>query len=195
LKKTVPDSNESQMHLEAMLYLLEDPTLDRHAFETRLLEEPQLCEILANSVDAFLRLQSAKFESFPVRVVPETRQAAPDSGSFRWLFLPVIAASLFLACFVSWQAFVLTQANSSNHAPSVSSASSLSLNKIVLAWGDLQTDRDNAGLVQETNNSDLDSFLSLADSFAEAEVPDWLVQAAAETTDKSNPGDGKVFLQ
>ena len=195
MKKRAPDSNESQMHLEAMLYLLEDPALDRNEFEARLLEEPQLCEILANSVDAFLRFQSTEPDSFSGPMVQEIRRAAAGTGDRGSLFLPVVAASLLLACFVGWQAFVLIQSISSNSASSVSLASSLSLNNVVLAWGDLQTDRDDSGMVQETSNSDLDSSLSLADSFVEADVPDWLVLAATETTDDNNPGEGKVFLQ
>ena len=195
MKRIAPDSNESQMHLEAMLYLLEDPALDRVAFETRLLEDARLSEVLANAVDTFLRLQSAEFESFPVGIVEEDRRVSSDSRARRWLFFPALAASLVLACFVCWQAFVLVQAISSNNASSVSLASSLSLNSVVLAWGDLQTDRDDSGLVQETSSSDLSASLSFADSFVEADVPDWLVLAAVETTDNNNPGDGKVFLQ
>ncbi len=192
MKKKAPDSNESQMHLEAMLYLLEDPALDRIAFEARLVEDARLNEVLANAVDTFLRLQSAEFESFPVGIVDVDRRVSSDSGAHRWLFFPALAASLFLACFVCWQAFVWMQAISSNNA---SLASSMSVNSVVLAWGDLQTDRDDSGLVQEASSSDLNASLSFADSFVEADVPDWLVLAAVETTDNNNSGDGKVFLQ
>lgn len=195
MNKTAPDSNESQLHLDAMLYLLEDPSLDRNAFEARLLEEPKLGEILANSVDAFLKLQATEFDSLPVSNCQDIRPASSYSGSRGRLFFPAIAASLFLACSVGWLGLVLIQSISSNNASSVSLASSLSLNSVVLAWGDLQADRDDSSLVQEVSHSDLESSLSLADSFVESDVPDWLVLAATDTTDIINPSDGKVFLQ
>jgi hypothetical protein len=189
MNKTAPDSDESQMHLEAMLYLLNDPVLDRQAFEARLLNEPQLGEVLANAVDFFHGLQSVEFESNPKEGSDVARLALSDSSSLQWLFFPVLAASLFLACFVSWQAFDLMQTANSNPA------SRVSLNSVVLAWGDLQLESEEPVSVQETSDGDLASSSSDTDFFAETEVPDWLVLAATDTSENNSTGDGKVFLQ
>ena len=54
---------ESQLHLEAMLYLLDDAALDREAFEARLANDPRLGEILAQSVTVFQSLESINFDS------------------------------------------------------------------------------------------------------------------------------------
>ena len=61
-----PDAIESQMHLEAMLYLLDDSALDRDAFEARLSNDFQLGEILAKAVGTFHNLRSSDLERLAV---------------------------------------------------------------------------------------------------------------------------------
>jgi hypothetical protein len=51
---------ESKLHLEAMLYVLEDPALDRVAFEARLSEDVRLGEILADAVELFQSMRSVE---------------------------------------------------------------------------------------------------------------------------------------
>ena len=189
MNKIAPDSDESQMHLEAMLYLLDDPTLDRNAFEARLLNDPQLSEILADSVDAFHGLRSSRFASTSVSVIQVPRRPSIELIRRQRLFFPALAASLLLACFVGWRAIDLIQTANSN------SASSVSLGSVVLAWGDLQLESEDAVSIQETIDGDLASSPNDSDSLAETEVPDWLVLAAADISDSKDSGDGKVFLQ
>jgi len=187
---TEPDANESRMHLEAMLYLLGDPALDRDAFEARLLSEPQLGEILANAVVLFHSLRSSNLKRLAVRPTRVSPAASQVKNAFRrGLFVPTVAASLFIACILGWQSFVRIQTGKSN------SQISASLNRVVLAWGDLQSDTEDSILVPETTVSEFVPALSLADSFAESEVPDWLVLAATNNSDGNDSGDGKVFLQ
>ncbi len=189
MNEIAPDSDESQMHLEAMLYLLDDPALDRNAFEARLLNVPQLGEILANSVDAFHGLRFVNFKSNPNNEVHIDRLALSDSGSRQWLFFLALAASLFLVCFTGWRALNLIQTANSN------SASSVSLGSVVLAWGDLQLESEDAVSIQETIDGDLASSSNDTDALEETDVPDWLVLAATDVSDSNNFGDGKVFLQ
>ena len=92
-------SNESQLHLEAMLYLLADPALDRDAFEAKLANDPRLGEILAQSVTVFQSLESLEFDSQTI-----VRVAHPSSQSYRsWISLATIAASLLLMGFLGLQ--------------------------------------------------------------------------------------------
>jgi len=205
-----PDAIESQMHLEAMLYLLDDSALDRDAFEARLSNDFQLGEILAKAVGTFHNLRSSDLERLAVWPTsmsyrgfdfqnprrergiadgPSPPAAAPIKNSFRTgLFVPTVAASLFFACFLGWQAFLMTQTGKINSQLS-------SLNNVVLAWGDLQSEREDLSLTQESSDSEFAPALSLADSFVESEVPDWLVLAATKALDENDSGDGKVFFQ
>lgn len=189
MNKIAPDSDESQMHLEAMLYLLDDPALDRNAFEARLLSDPQLSEILASSVESFHGLRSSRFASTSVSVMRERRRPSIESIRHQRLFSLALASSLLLACFVGWRAIGLVQTTNSH------SASSVSLGSVVLAWGELQLESEDAVSIQETIDSDLASSSNDTDSLAETEVPDWLVLAAADISDSKDSGDGKVFLQ
>ena len=192
MKAIDPDSYESQMHLEAMLYLLEDPAVDRDAFEARLLEDLQLSEILAAAVDTFLALKSARPES--PAVVPATPSHTLVPFQFRatqGLLGLTIAASLLVACFLGWQTFV--------HGPYGSSVPSLSAsrNGVVLAWGDLMLDSQVTENLSSQETIELESTAPLtgSESFSVSEVPDWLVLAAMENSDNQDSRDVKVFLQ
>lgn len=189
MNNTDPDSDESQMRLEAMLYLLDDPAIDRNAFEARLLSDPKLSEILSDSVEVFHGLRSSNFASASETVMQEPRRPSIESIRHQRLFFLALAASLLLACFVGWRAIGLIQTANSN------SASSVSLGSVVLAWGDLQLESDDAVSIQEAIDGDLASSSNATDSLAETEVPDWLVLAATDISDSKDSGDGKVFLQ
>jgi hypothetical protein len=184
-----PDSSESQMHLESMLYLLDDPALDRGAFEARLIDDAQLSEILASAVVSFHVLKSCEPEQHAVRPAPVSRPAMPILRSIRYgLFVPAVAASLCIGCFLGWQIFESFQTGKTH------SQLSASLNSVVLAWGDLQADSNDSN-VQETSDREFTSALSGTDLLMESEVPDWLVLAATETIDSNDSVDAKVFFQ
>ena len=119
--------NESKLFLEAMLYLLDDPALDRVDFESRLADDVRLCEILAESVSIHQALQLIDVNRQPEidlpalssqRVVDATRAStASHSNSFTSNFtishrfalsLATIAASLLLVSYIGWQALKST---------------------------------------------------------------------------------------
>ena len=189
MNKTASSSDESQMHLEAMLYLLDDPALDRQAFEARLLNDPQLNEILANSVETFHGLRSTKFDPSSVDAIQVPVRNSHESIARQRLYFPALAASLLLACVLSWRVIDLISTDKSN------SASPVSIGSVVLAWGDLQLESEDPMLSQESLDGELASSSNETDSFAESEVPDWLVLAATDISDSKDSGDGKVFIQ
>lgn len=124
--------NESKLFLEAMLYLLDDPALDRVDFESRLADDVRLCEILAESVSIHQALQLQALQLIDVnrqpeidlpalssqRVVDATRASTASHSnsstsnftiSHRFaLSLATIAASLLLVSYIGWQALKST---------------------------------------------------------------------------------------
>lgn len=51
--------SESDFRFQAMLYVLSDSALDRDMFEQRLAENPELCEFVAEAVEASILLKQA----------------------------------------------------------------------------------------------------------------------------------------
>lgn len=182
--------NESQLHLDAMLFLLDDPALDRKLFEDRLLDNPQLGEILADAVGVLHELRSFEFERATVPAVQEARPASHNQSVIRqMLFVPAVAAAVLIACYVGWQSIEIAKTNQSS-SPLVTG-----VNGVVLAWGELQSENDLFDSAHENFESDFVAPVSVTDSFAESDVPDWLVLAATNTSDGHDIEEDKVFLQ
>ena len=89
------------MQLDAMLYLLDDPALDRDAFEARLANDVQLAEILAEAVSVFQSLQKVEFE-LEKQSMARTAHASVYSYH-RWQSIPAMAASLLVFGYIGWQ--------------------------------------------------------------------------------------------
>ena len=183
-------SNESQLHLEAMLYLLEDAALDREAFESRLANDPALGEILAQSVTVFQSLESINFDSQTI-----VRATHVSSRSYRsWISLATIAASLLLVSFLGWQTLHSIRSGSTEIA--TSSTENGSLISVVWAWGELKADDPDAQLLRDVGDSEFENALAMLDPFTERDVPEWLVLATTDVLeDAMDHKDAKAFIQ
>ena len=184
------NSNESQLHLEAMLYLLEDPTVDREVFEARLANNPQLAEILAQSVTVFQSLESIKFDS--QAIVP----VAQGSGEIyrSWISLATIAASLTVMGYLRWQ--TLHSIRSGSTEITASSTENGSLSNVVWAWGELKADDPESQLPRDVGDGEFENALAMMDPFTERDVPEWLVLATTDILeDGIDPKDAKALVQ
>ncbi len=172
------------MHLEAMLYLLDDPVLDREAFEARLANDTQLAEILAKAVTVFQSLQTVEFES-EKQVMARTAHASVYSYR-KWQSILVIAASLLIFGFISWQSIQSIR----NHS------SKIALNNVVWAWGELQTDNSDSQLSRDIGESDFENTITMLEPSSDIDVPEWLVLATAANLESlADPEDGKALIQ
>ncbi len=178
------ESNESQMHLDAMLYLLDDPALNRVAFEARLANDSQLAEILSETVSVFQSLQSVEFES-EKQVVVQVAHASVSSYR-KWQSILVIAASLLIFGFIGWQSIQSIR----NHS------SKIALNNVVWAWGELQTDNSDSQLSRDIGESDFENTIAMLEPSSDIDVPEWLVLATAANVEGIvDQEDGKAFIQ
>ena len=183
-------SNASQLHLEAMLYLLEDPALDREAFEARLANDTQLGEILAQSVIVFQSLESFRFDSQTIVRIPQ------GSGhSYRsWISFATIAASLLLMGFLGWQTLRLIRSSPTEIA--TSSTENVPLLNVVWAWGELKADDPEAQLLRDGGDGEFEHALALLDPFTDREVPEWLVLATTDILEDGNDQkNAKALIQ
>lgn len=181
---------ESQLHLEAMLYLLEDAALDREAFEARLANDPRLGEILSQSVTVFQSLESINFDSQTI-----VRATHVSSRAYRsWMALATIAASLLLVSFLGPQTLHSIRSGSTQIA--TSSTENGSLINLVWAWGELKADDPDAQLLREFGDGEFENALAMLDPFTEREVPEWLVLATTDVLeDGMDHKDAKAFIQ
>lgn len=178
------ESNESQMHLEAMLYLLDDPALDRDAFEARLANDTQLAEILAETVSVFQSLQKVEFES-EKQSMARTAHASVYSYH-RWQSIPVIAASLLIIGFLGWQTIQSMRSHSN----------AIALNNVVWAWGELQTDNSDSQLNRDVGESDFENTFAMLEPTSDSDVPEWLVLATVANVEGiADLQDGKAIIQ
>jgi len=199
-------SDNSNLHLEAMLYLLEDPSLDRDAFEVRLENDSQLAEILSESVTTFQSLESLKsFTQHPVQHIPApcNHRTNHHNRHPSWSLATSIAASIGFVGFLSWMIF------KTNRIQPIELASlpqnSVALRNVVSAWSDLQLDSEstlgtNGDPLNDSLNDPTYSEEELAlvtqEPFSQKDVPEWLVMATAASLENSiDANDSKVLLQ
>lgn len=193
------ETNESQMHLDAMLYVLEDPALDREAYEASLEDNSQLAEILADAVAVCQLTQSVT--SWEKYSIPSAVWATPTASNTHpvrgWRFVGSIwalAASILIAGFLVWQVFNHKYSGSSEIANL--NAESLSLDNLVLAWGDMQSDRPSFQQGREQVEIESESSLVMTDPVGERDVPEWIVLATSDMLDGGlETRDGKGLLQ
>jgi hypothetical protein len=188
--------NESQRHFEAMLYVLEDPSLDRAAFEARLLDDDRLCEILAEAVELYQLARRSNDDAFvPVyldtasmRTYTDrpTRSIGYEVTSSSWLGLAVLAGSILMVGYLGWKSFEVFSPTSNsvdseiamvNQRPPRTPASADSFNKVVWAWGEVGTGHHEELLTQCIGQFDSEVALASSDLVGESDVPEWLVMA------------------
>ncbi len=198
--------NESELHLEAMLYLLNDPTLDRVSFELRLSEDARLGEILADAVTVYQSLKSIDLESLndsnllvPSSVTPAS--AINPSAGRLWLTLGTVAASFLLIGFLGWQSIYpnslrsVSMRNSANANVQISDAivdsDFVSMSSLLSAWGELRTgDRDEH--LRSLSCAESECLIAMSEPFSESDVPEWLVLATSTTFEDSNAADTQI---
>jgi hypothetical protein len=190
--------NSSELYLKAVLYLLEDPALDRNAFEELLAaDDGQLAELLSSAVyDLKLLKQSQSCFAGLGDQVREPVQLTSQNNTYfssRMAWLSTIVASCVVVGFVGWQ-FVQNRsvervAQTSIRYPDFPSDDSLvpidALNiaersSMVQAWTEFRVVDDADAASSNGLISDPDCILCLhRDAPTELDVPEWLVQAAS----------------
>lgn len=81
-------------------YLLDDPSLDRLAFEQTMLSDPELALAVADRVEQLQWLEAACGMSVP----PPATDSLKWNASWRWIGLAAMAASLLLTVSAWWAA-------------------------------------------------------------------------------------------
>ena len=170
----IDEHAESKMHLDAMLYILEDPSLDRKSFEEQLAENCELAEILAEAVATYhaARCVSMRKEFSGECTESNTTTTQPhfDNRSNRLVsMLSTLAASLALVSYLGFQAFQSRDADV------------LSLNNVVLAWSEMQSEPPRLQQSRELVEFDSEGTLAVADTMSDVDVPDWMVLATADS--------------
>lgn len=179
--------DESQLHLEALLYLLGDPVLDRQAFEERLADDSRLGEILSEAVSVYQWTQGVS----TWRMLPAsgpTLSAQPTMALPRgvWRTYATLAASLLIIGLLGWQTIPWMRSTSTEIAL---------LNSVVWAWGELQTEESDSQFVRDSSGSDVETAIASQDLTLESDVPEWLVLATADRLDGHELSDGKALIQ
>ena len=180
-----------------MLYVLEDPALDRDSFEARLADDVRLGEILAIAVEMLHAMRSTDPESLApvyfdvptVRTFTEspTGSIASESVPYSWLGLVSLAASILLVGFLGWKSFqafapsmVGTERGSSaNRSLSQTNGDTELFKNVVWAWGEVRNGQHEPLLAQYISMTEGDVALASCDSVCENDVPEWLVLATA----------------
>jgi len=196
-------NDNSHLHLDAMLYLLEDPSLDRDAFEARLENDSQLAEILAESVTTFKSLKSLTHHSVQHISATCNHRTKRHNRHPSWSLATSIAASIGFIGLLSWMVF------ETNRIQPIELASlpqnSVALRNVVCAWSDLQLDSESTlGSSGDSLNDSLNGptyseeelALVTHEPFSQKDVPEWLVMATAASLENSiDANDSKVLLQ
>jgi hypothetical protein len=166
MKNKMPNHPSSHL-LEAMLYVQNDPFLDRDEFEQRLADDPALGESVAEAVGLLQDIRSlCATQTRPVVTVAGSSHAQQMPVAF-WQWSISIAASTALIAYVSWQYFVFERNNHNQLA------------NVVNAWSDLHQ-LDGLDNVEDAKlrSVGLESELTPeADEVLDEDFPDWLISA------------------
>ena len=179
-----PEDNESKLHSDAMLYLLDDPSLDRKAFEIQLAEDAGLAEILAETVAVYHSLRRVQtWQPLPVLkdVMIVSLRSSPNPVVWRWF--AVVAATLLITGFLG-----------RNSLNSIRSGA----DEVALAWGEMKFESPDSSAMRDASESEFDAALSLSamDSLAVGDVPEWLVLATADTLEGTlESQEGRALIQ
>ncbi len=173
MMKPEPMSNQIEMQWNIDRYLLDDPTLDREAFEQQMLADDSLAEQVAASVANFQVLsQAASILSAPT--LPPVRSRALSRPA---LWATLTAAAILLVAFTGWRFMKVSSddqlariADNWTAIENLSSSDSVDLALAVDA-------SDASALEPTTTYSHSGDEATDADS---REQSDWLVEAARE---------------
>jgi hypothetical protein len=193
-----PSAQNSELNWDIERYLLDDPTLDRQEFETRMLADVDLAlavaeqvhrlEALAQASRQLTNWQLAKQPSSPQVLAGGTGR--PVEVSYGFLALAVLAASLLVA--VNWIRTIedrgVGTSTAQNHAEKNRNAitSDDGMSVLVDRWLAIQVDHASAG---ESYVQDNTPFTSLSAEWLEpgeqvsnsdANEGDWMLETAAE---------------
>jgi len=154
-----------------MLYLLDDPSLDRSAFELQLVDDSELGEIVAESVSRLQAMRAMKPADWP-RISPPEKSMLPvrlptsaNTTRLDWRLCLALAATLLLAPWVNWSALRVPL----EKAP-----------QIAMVWSDLRAEEASHMQRQPPFTEDAEVDLgSTRDAFEESELPDWMVLVAS----------------
>ena len=189
-------NNPSTHLLEAMLYALNDPALDRDEYEQRLANDPVLGESVAEAVGLLQDIQAVSGPHTKPMVAIAASSSDQRTPVAFWPWSISIAASIALIACVGWRFFVFER-NNHNQLANVQSANVQSANvqsanvqsanvqlaNVVNAWSDLQQldGLDNAEDAK-LRSVGLESELSPGtEEVLDEDVPDWLIAASIAT--------------
>lgn len=174
-------NNPSTHLLEAMLYVLNDPALDRDEYEQRLANDPVLGESVAEAVGLLQDIKAVSgSHTKPMVTIAVSSNAQRTPVAF-WPWSISIAASIAMMAFVGWRSFVFER-NNRNQLANVQLANA-QLANVVNAWSDLQQldGLDNAEDAK-IRSVGLESELSPGtEEVPDEDVPDWLISASIAT--------------
>ena len=174
-------NNPSTHLLEAMLYALNDPALDRDEYEQRLANDPVLGESVAEAVGLLQDIQAVGGSHTKPMVTIAVSSSDQQTPVAFWPWSISIAASIALIACVGWRFFVFER-NNHNQLANVQSAN-VQLANVVNAWSDLQQldGLDNAEDAK-LRSVGLESELSPGtEEVLDEDVPDWLISASIAT--------------
>lgn len=192
--------NHSELYLNAILYVLEDPSLDRNAFEEMLAKDNgQLAELLSSAVNDLEVLSNYKSRLFDQNenanqsVVLATTSSDVSS---KVVWYTSVIASCFAMALIGWQFIFFkpqsspTIATNTNQSPAFETDFSLdpfdaldvsSQSSMVQAWTEFRgVEERNVSTASDALVDGPDCILcSHRDATAERELPDWLVHGAS----------------
>jgi hypothetical protein len=171
-------SKPSTHLLEAMLYVLNDPALDRDAYEQRLANDPVLGQSVAEAVGLVQDIQAVSGSHTKPMVTIAVSSSAQRTPIAFWPWSISIAASIALIACVGWRFFVFEQ-NNHNQLANAQLANA-QLANVVNAWSDLQH-LDGLDIAEDAKlrSVGLDSELSPGtEEVLDEDVPDWLISAS-----------------
>lgn len=166
-------NNPSTHLLEAMLYVLNDPALDRDEYEQRLANDPVLGESVAEAVGLLQDIKAVSGSHAKPMVTIAVSSSAQRTPVAFWFWSISIAASIALIACVGWRFFVFERNNHNQLA-------NVQLANVVNAWSDLQQldGLDNAEDAK-LRSIGLESELSPGtEEVLDEDVPDWLISAS-----------------
>lgn len=156
--------------LEAMLYALNDPALDREAFEREMADDPELAFSVASAVQLALEMKESFEPSALRRGYSEPIRSELPSGNPQpagWVLTAILCASAVLA-WIAWNRFFYSEEIHPSDRD------------LVTAWSMFRAESGAAGVL-ETELSPAsyleDSESSLVEN--DEDFPSWLIAATA----------------
>ncbi len=192
--------NHSELYLNAILYVLEDPLLDRNAFEAMLAKDNgQLAELLSSAVNDLEVLSNNKsrlFDQNDKANQPVVLATTRSDVSSKVVWYSSVIAGCFAVALIGWQFIFFkpqpspTIATNTNQSPAFVTDFSLdpfdaldvsAQTSMLQAWTEFRgVEERNVSTSSDALVDGPDCILcSHRDATAERELPDWLVHGAS----------------